>query len=510
MRSTEPRRKVYEVQTQLYDTYGKAYIDVEAFKAKIESLAKSDDPSKKPIIRLYAGVIHDRDTYTEEEVKHSDKVLNVGDPKPEHLHCAINLTNAMTASALCKLLEIDPRQLVYVRRRDDDDDQDNDTFRDKAIYLCHRRHPEKAQYEFSDIWCNFNYDEEFKRYEKSSVRKNKSKYSQAFIKEHLNKIYDGTESVRDIIREYGYDAYAYAKAKFDAAERDFEKRNYRPVPMRLTFLITGPSTVGKTPLAKLYACALFKDLQPNEAFYLASDPDNTSVTFQNYDGQPVIIYDDWRAGSFMHAFGRERLFNSLFAVYPEPSAFNIKYGSVVLRHNINIITTIEDPDVFIKGIAGEYRDRFGDYHQSEANQVLQAYKRVWSITRISEEEILIQINAGYLTGASLDYYKQYLSLCQIKNNVMELVKKYSPALYGEIGNAKYPDLIEETHKQIDKSAGKITDSSQIDPADLSQGERYDIDKQMSLFEDYDVAERQAISEDGKPSEANSEDMPFEI
>lgn len=477
MQSQEKRRKVYEIQTQLYDVYGQPYLDVNALMGKVESLAKTDT-DKPPVIRLFAWVIHNRDTYTEEEVSKATKAIQVGDSKPEHLHCVINLSNGMTPSAVCKLLNIDPRQLVYVKRREGDDEDDNDTFKDKAMYLCHRRQPEKAQYEFEEIHCNFNYAEEFKKYCQTSLRKSKSKHSQAFIKEHLNKLSLGEETTQDIIRIYGYDAYEYAKAKFDHAQQYYEKTALNPVPIRLTFLITGPSTTGKTPLAKLYACSLFPDLKPQEAFFLASDSENRNNTFSSYMGQPVIIYDDWRAVSFITCFGREKLFNSLFAVHPEPSAFNIKYGSMVLKHSINIITTVEDPDNFIRGIAGEYKDMYGNYHQSESGQVLQSYKRFWSITQISEEEIIIKINAGFLDGSRLAYYQQYITLATLNNNIKALVEKYHPELYASIGSKKFPELVAQTNAQVEKSDGKITDPNQISIDDIGIGTTYNIDYQM--------------------------------
>lgn len=484
--SSEPRRKVYEIQTQLYDIYGQPYIDVDKIKQTVEFYSQHNfkgELSEKPVIRMYAGTIHDRDTYTEEEAAQAAKEIKAGDPKPEHIHIALNLNNAMSASALCKLFNINSTQLVYVRRRDTDDDKDTETFLDKAFYISHWRHPEKAQYDSSEIWCNFNYEEEFKRYCKTASRRSKSKHSQAFIREHVNKLAAGEETTKDIIKEFGYDAYEYGKIKFDHAQAYFEKTAMSPVSMRLTFIITGPSTIGKSPLAKLYACSLFPDLLPREAFYFASGASTSSVVFQNYTGQPVIIYDDWRAESFIDCFGRETLFNSLFAVYPEPSAFNIKYGSVILKHNINIITTIEDPDKFVHRIAGEYTDsRTGTVYASEAKQVLQSYKRIWSITKVSEEDIVIQINAGYLRGDAKAYYDQYLTLCHLGNNLTKLFEKYHPDLYTAIGVSKFPRLLEETHAQLDKANQQIRDPALIDPADLDPGIQYDIEGQLSMYD----------------------------
>ncbi len=486
--SKEPRRKVYEIQSQLYDTYGSLYIDVTALKERCNYLSSHNHQDEEcdgnaAIIRLYAGCIHDRDQFTQADVDRANreiaagkdrKEIAVGELKVTHVHCVINLNNAMSLSAFCKLFNIVPAQVCFVRRRTTDDDTETETFMDKAMYISHRRQPEKAQYNFSDIWCNFNYADALTNYEKGINRKAKSAFSHAFIKEHVNKIYAGEETISDIIKEYGYDSYAYAKPKFDTAAHDFEKRNLKSVPMRLTFVITGTSKMGKTPLAKLYACSLFPDLSPSEAFYVASDSINANNTLTNYNSQPVIIFDDWRAVSFITMFGRDQLFNSLFAVYPEPTAFNIKYGSVTLHHNINIITTTEPFNCFINSLAGEYTDKFGYLHPSEEKDVRQAYKRVWSVTQLTPEQIIIQINQDYLTGDKLGYFQQFVTLSELSNNVAELVEKYDPSLYAQLGLKKFPSILEQTHKQIANVKDKITDPALIDLADVDSGRCFDL------------------------------------
>lgn len=470
----EWRSRVWELQTQLYDTYGNPYINVQAMDALLWGLHKSGD------IVDFAYCIHNRDWYTEEDERKAEaeiqagsqrKAVKAGNMKPEHIHIPLRLKEARTASAVAKWLTVPLQWVVFVGENSEGEPA---TFDDKCAYLCHERQPDKAQYAYNEIICTFDYAEMMKKYVARQKRKRKGKESKVFRAEHVNKIAAGEESIREFIDTYGYATYEDNKRKYDNAETHYLRTSYQGAGIRLTMLITGPSTLGKTPLAEMYACSLFPDIQNPRDVYFTTGQDGTEL--QGYRGQPVIIWDDYRAIDFITGFSRKVLFNSLFALHPKPTDFNIKYGSTVLRHTVNIITCIDDLDTFTRELAGEYTDKWGQFHKSEERQVLQVYKRIWGLSEVTEDEIKLMFNMGYYTPGSMTAYKQFETFAVLQNNMRELAEKYGAGLYGQIGNKMFPELAERYKEERAKEADKITDPALIDPADLprriaSRGER---------------------------------------
>lgn len=83
------------------------------------------------------------------------------------------------------------------------------------------------------------------------------------------------------------------------------------------------------------------------------------VSFDGYDGQPVIIWNDCRAGELIKTLGgRGNVFN-VFDTHPSKGKQNIKYGSVNLVNRVNIVNSVQSYTEFLDGLAGEYTDRDG-------------------------------------------------------------------------------------------------------------------------------------------------------
>ena len=127
-------------------------------------------------------------------------------------------------------------------------------------------------------------------------------------------------------------------------------------------------------------------------------------------------------------------------------------------------------------MAGEYTDKWGQFHKSEERQVLQVYKRIWGLSEVTEDEIKLMFNMGYYTPGSMTAYKQFETFAVLQNNMRELAEKYGAGLYGQIGNKMFPELAERYKEERAKEADKITDPALIDQADLprriaSRGER---------------------------------------
>ncbi len=474
------RSRVWEMQTQIYDVYGKLRIDLESLYKRLDYLVNTG------VLINYARIIHNRDKYTEDEVQEAERevesgirrsLIKVGELKPEHIHCCLQFKDAVTLSVVARKLGVSELMIRYVRVNRVGGEQ---TFSDICAYLCHERQPEKTLYSYDDVVCTFDYSEMMCKYVKKQVRKNRANNRlrgvtlAEFKSKHLNMMAAGEESISSFIDKFGYDAYEANKKHYDNAVAYYMKTRYQGEGFRLTYLITGPSTVGKTPLAKFLACSIFKEIKnPREVFFCTGD---NGAVLQSYNGQPVIIWDDYRAIDFLQTFQRKVIFNSLFAVHPDPVDFNIKYGCTVLRHTLNIITCINDINRFTRELVGEYTDRYGYVHSSEDSYVLQAYKRIWGLSEVTEEDINFQVNTGYYKNSddmpSSYYYRQYKKLAIVSNNTRELAEKYSCNLYGKIGRAILPEVKREYDRQVDKQRSKV---SRLEDFDASVIKRQEIE-----------------------------------
>lgn len=84
----------------------------------------------------------------------------------------------------------------------------------------------------------------------------------------------------------------------------------------------------KVTPGKALARALYPELDDDEDIFFTIGAKN--ATFEGYDGQPVIIWDDRRDYSLLEELGgRENVFN-VFDTIPQNLRQNIKYGSVKL------------------------------------------------------------------------------------------------------------------------------------------------------------------------------------
>ena len=96
--------------------------------------------------------------------------------------------------------------------------------------------------------------------------------------------------------------------------------------------------------------------------------------------------------------GRENLFK-IFDTHPHNARVNIKFGSVKLVNTVNIVNSVEDRNVFLDGLAGEYVDKAGNLRTAEDKG--QSYRRFPIDMGLSNEEITIRLSK-YFSGESDD------------------------------------------------------------------------------------------------------------
>lgn len=107
------------------------YPDNESHVEVLSKITKSYD---------YAGITHDRDTWTAEDEKKNPEHKQ-GELKKEHIHIVLRTPNATWNTAICKELGLEEKFCEQVKNID------------RALqYLIHYNEPDKTQYQVDDVY----------------------------------------------------------------------------------------------------------------------------------------------------------------------------------------------------------------------------------------------------------------------------------------------------------------------------------------------------------------------
>lgn len=184
---------------------------------------------------------------------------------------------------------------------------------DCVEYLTHESEREQAKgkhlYPDSSVRANFDF-----RAELTVRAERRAKYGSAAdrmtpAKEmEMHVLQDGW-SVREC-RAIDPLVYVDARDKLFKLRLDY-LADQPPRASRINFYIDGDGGLGKGVLSEYIAQKMFPNYD-KPYFVVGNDP---RVAFDGYDGEPVIIWDDWRSYQFIKAFGRDGTFN-IFDTHP--------------------------------------------------------------------------------------------------------------------------------------------------------------------------------------------------
>lgn len=168
--------------------------------------------------------------------------------------------------------------------------------------------------------------------------------------------------------------------------------NAKPPKTRINYYISGRGGLGKGLASRALARSLFPDIKNDDELFHVVGADG--ATFEEYDGQPVIIGDDCRSFEMLQILKtRGNVFNVL-DTHPVKKRQNIKYGSINLINTVNIINSVQSYKDFLDGLAGEYTKSTGERIVQEDKG--QAYRRIPFIINLHEEDFDLLVNKGFI------------------------------------------------------------------------------------------------------------------
>lgn len=347
----------------------------------------------------YAYILHDKD-------KKED-----GSEKKPHFHIVIQTQSPVNLIVVAERFDIMPNFIDIPKGRN--------SFGDCCEYLTHENPKEKEKgkhlYNDSEIRANFNFRELINK--TVTIRMNSElRGGVSSLKTYyFHQVHKGKMTLTDIYNEDKEFYYNYERQLKYFRGVYLEEHAEMP-RVRMNFYVYGEGGAGKDVMSRALARSLFPDeMDDNKIFYTVG---NDNVLFDGYDGQPVVIWSDFRAEELLKTFYFKRgIIFKIFDTHPTKFNLNVKYGKINLINKYNIVNSVQEYKDFLDGLSGEYVDAMGTEHLSEDKK--QSYRRFPVIIPIRTDDFDVLINKGFVgTG---DYF-EYKEIKNIQGNLRELMK----------------------------------------------------------------------------------------
>lgn len=467
-----------------------------------------DELEKRSTVGEYVIYVHERDVYTREDVKKHlsqlrkeyarlsdtsenglDEYIKLhqkifeGNPKSPHIHIPIRgkLGNdgkrqPISADLVAKWLNISPSCCKYVI--DNSVKGGDDGFLDAIDYGDHA--DEKSQLlgktlydESVYVACKEGFDWKQALADRDTYKEEYGIDSPTQLQRWKQDLLKGRKTLNDCYEE-NIDLYADNIQKLERWRNDYVSKRCPLPPMRQTFYIEAESAQGGEgksvcthALAKLLASEYGADV--SKPYYELNDYifncNDSKVAMQHYDGQPIIVLNEMKAGDMMVAFGGRRGVKELLDPFQESkSSYNVKFGDCCVVARYIIINGIQSSEEFKDQLA-KAKDVNDD--TSEDKAMKQFNRRIWGgIKIIDDEQIAIMFQMKWLDPTAEKY--RYEEICRLRTNWARLREKYTgQALYDCSKQRLQPliDKIDETYEMY-RDENKISSSDDILDEDL--------------------------------------------
>ena len=352
------------------------------------------------VIKRYAWILHDKDTYTKDSQEVIDKKKKVGDVKPPHIHIVLEFgENPIPIERIARKFGIKSNFIEQIFGG-------KFSFIECVEYLTHESkiEQENGKYRYDDKLINSNF--EF-RLEINNMNYKKTKYGNDEINIDIleNRVFNGILTLEDIKEDYNeflskyYDRLSKARIHYV---------DTIPTPLtHINYYFGGKGgRIGKTMGALAFAYDLLyryygidiynKNFKLNHFVYIA---EGKGVGMDAYDGQRIIIWDDYRPKDLLETYKSY----GTFLKATDTSAGEIKtvrikilYGKMKLVNSINMYCCPMSYNEFKNQFADECKKRKHnekldkDFVWLEPMEQLDG--RIYFNNRFDMEKVRVEIN----------------------------------------------------------------------------------------------------------------------
>ena len=360
-------------------------------------------------VKRWAYICHDKDVYSalDEEQNPDHKA---GEVKPRHWHVVLECGSNVEIGVVARWLGVAENFVETAKGAG--------AFLDCVQYLTHEQEKQqllgKRLYADSEVKSNFEF-----RAELDKRAENRAKYNRDLsLKERIRmEVLLNGMTLRQVIDKYPYE-YQQDFAYLERCRIRYISK-IAPMPRRrINYYVEGSGGIGKGLISRALARALIDrdNLLKDDEIFFEVGADRTS--FEGYDGQPVLIWNDCRASTLLTKLeGRENVFN-VFDPHPADIQQNIKYGSIRLNNEINIVNSVQTWKEFLDELAAEYK-RNGQVHKAEDKK--QSYRRFPFFLVLHEEDYDLGMNKGVFDGTR--EFEQYMMYRGMQANMRRIADR---------------------------------------------------------------------------------------
>lgn len=439
-------------------------------------------------IERWTYILHDRDIKAPHDVIEFDENGNTISVEP-HFHVALAFNTPISLDNVAKWFKVEPNFINKING------SKHFGYFDVVNYFTHVDCVNKVKYDTSSIRCNYDYEKYI-----ADMQLKKAKGSRA-SKENLrdkliNMVFSEGVLLEEIMDKYPVEYIIYINALKNARKEYLLKQPYPT--FRQNYYICGKAGEGKsiasTAMARYFGERNFPNVRKDKLIFSVK-ADN--VTFEGYDGEPIIIWNDFRAEELYKALKTRGNIFDTFDTNPQNSNVqNIKFGSVKLLNAINIINSVQDYKEFIFKLCG------GDniYAKEDMNQ---ARRRFPLIIHIHDDNIDTIVNCGYYLDTH--EYETYKLLSTMRTNLKAVLRSEADREYKLEQTKKLMSQIAEQEliKRKYETVNSLNKAENLPLGEVVEA-KYEFIEAEDKAEDNDLFDSEKVDVIDNPFEDNKE------
>lgn len=399
--------------------------DVYSLK-EVRSMNKQIDESIEAIKELSNIYSPDeiKEKIAEQEAKRAD--YKVGEPKPAHYHIILSFGNAPRSYGdVAKAFHTLPNMVQNLSGG-------MKGFASMLAYLTHntKKAREDGKFVYDDSIVKRLIFPEDKRFDSFY---DYSEFIDAFLNEEIEfdvnakQVLNGKYTPKEIMAK-NPDYYLKNMTLIKKARREYV--NNLPTPKFLFNYYIGAigvldedgsekegskGRIGKTIAARTLAVSLLAPDYPDVDFSKMDDDEleergfvfwagGDKVALQQYDGQKVIIWDDYRAYDLIKTFGGVSRFFDAWDTRPKPTSIHILYDDIRLKNSYNIVTGTQTYTEFINELSVEFVEKTDGWGNTKSvrktkEDKSQAKGRFPFFIEVTPSFVTVNAQMDYLIGS---------------------------------------------------------------------------------------------------------------
>lgn len=447
------RGKVFEITQQ------KEYLSEETIKQALQFKT----------IKKWEYLLHDKD------------IDPNGNKVKDHWHIVIYCPNKQYLSVIAKWFGVlEHRVKRYAEG----------AFLERLMYGLHETieavAEHKYHYDDSEVKANFDFRAEINERIDKMNKYGKELSERDEIRHKV--LYEGLSISELCSTMEGQLAYQNDYAALDKLRIKYIQEYALMPQVRINYYVCGKGGDGKNLMCKALARALCPEIPPEREEDIFFEVGAGNVTFDGYDGQPVVIWNDFRAMELLKVLGGRGNVFKVFDTFPSGRGRqNIKYGSITLINRINIVNSVQDYTEFLDGLAGDYTKQDGTTVEL-AEDKGQSYRRFPFIIPLHETDFDLLMNKGIFDGTR--EYEQYIQFQNIRGSMKHIATLLNndPEKRRELENKTVAPIVEKHKMLSDKLTGKSMTDTEIEVEFAGYGKQAEVNEEKMNDNDVDLGD----------------------